>query len=35
VYTVVEAEQVIDVLAVRQHPSYDYGDLEQLMADVE
>lgn len=35
IYTVTEAEHVIDVLAVRKRPPYDYGDLEQLLSDIE
>ena len=35
VYVITEAEKVIDVLAVRKRPPYDYGDLEQLLADME
>lgn len=33
VYTITEAEQVVDVLAVRKRPPYDYGDLEALLAE--
>jgi mRNA interferase RelE/StbE len=31
VYAVTEAEQAVDVLAVRKRPPYDYGDLEALL----
>jgi mRNA interferase RelE/StbE len=31
VYAVSEAEQAVDVLAVRKRPPYDYGDLEKLL----
>jgi len=34
VYAVTEADNAIDVLAVRRRPPYDYGDLEALLADV-
>ena len=34
VYAVTEAEQVVDVLAVRKRPPYDYGDLERLLSGV-
>lgn len=33
-YAVTEAEKVIDVLAVRKRPPYDYGDLNQLLEGV-
>jgi len=33
VYAVTEADQVVDVLAVRKRPPYDYGDLESLLED--
>lgn len=33
VYAVTETEGVIDVLAVRMRPPYDYGDLESLLKD--
>jgi mRNA-degrading endonuclease RelE of RelBE toxin-antitoxin system len=33
VYAVTEAEQVVDVLAVRKRPPYDYGDLATLLED--
>ena len=34
VYAITETEKVIDVLAVRKRPPYDYGDLEQLLEDL-
>lgn len=34
VYALTEAENAIDVLAVRKRPPYDYGDLEALLAEV-
>jgi mRNA interferase RelE/StbE len=33
VYAVTEADEVVDVLAVRKRPPYDYGDLESLLKD--
>jgi mRNA interferase RelE/StbE len=33
VYAIDDAEPIVDVLAVRKRPPYDYGDLEQLLAD--
>ena len=33
-YTVSEAHKVVDVLAVRKRPPYDYGDLGNLLRDV-
>lgn len=33
VYAVTEADRVVDVLAVRKRPPYDYGDLESLLKD--
>ena len=35
VYLITEADHIIDVLAVRKRPPYDYGDLEKLMASAE
>jgi mRNA interferase RelE/StbE len=32
VYAVTEADEAIDVLAVRKRPPYDYGDLRSLLA---
>jgi mRNA interferase RelE/StbE len=34
VYAITESEGVIDVLAVRKRPPYDYGDLEELLAQM-
>ncbi|MBC8870192.1 MAG: type II toxin-antitoxin system RelE/ParE family toxin [Planctomycetes bacterium] len=34
VYAITETEHMIDVLAVRKRPPYDYGDLEGLLDDV-
>ena len=33
IYAVTEADAVVDVLAVRKRPPYDYGDLESLLKD--
>ena len=33
VYAISEMEQIIDVLAVRKRPPYDYGDLARLLID--
>jgi mRNA interferase RelE/StbE len=35
IYAVSEDERAIDVLAVRKRPPYDYGDLTDLVAEVE
>jgi mRNA interferase RelE/StbE len=35
VYAVTEMENAIDVLAVRKRPPYDYGDLSQLIDELE
>ena len=32
VYTIDEQERLVDVLAVRRRPPYDYGDLAELLA---
>jgi mRNA interferase RelE/StbE len=32
VYTVAEPAQVVDVLAIRRRPPYDYGNLDALVA---
>jgi mRNA interferase RelE/StbE len=32
-YLVSEPEHLVDVLAVRRRPPYDYGDLEQLLSE--
>jgi mRNA interferase RelE/StbE len=31
VYSIIESENVIDILAVRKRPPYDYGDLGKLL----
>jgi mRNA interferase RelE/StbE len=31
VFAITEAEAIVDVLAVRKRPPYDYGDLEALL----
>ncbi len=33
VYAITEAELLVDVLAVRKRPPYDYGDLADLLED--
>jgi mRNA interferase RelE/StbE len=33
VYGITEEDKVVDVLAVRKRPPYDYGDLEELIAE--
>ena len=33
-YGVVEDEGIVDVLAVRRRPPYDYGDIQQLIDDL-
>ena len=33
IYTITDDELVIDVIAVRKRPPYDYGDLAELLAD--
>ncbi len=35
VYSVVEQERLVDILAVRKRPPYDYGDLELLLKGIE
>lgn len=35
VYTITEAEKAVDVLAARKRPPYDYGDLQDLLKEVE
>lgn len=35
VYAVSEADRIVDVLAVRKRPPYDYGDLEDLLAGLQ
>ncbi|MBX2999984.1 MAG: type II toxin-antitoxin system RelE/ParE family toxin [Caldilineaceae bacterium] len=34
VYAIGEDEELIDILAVRKRPPYDYGDLEQLLQGI-
>ena len=34
VYAITEAESIVDVLAVRKRPPYDYGDLNALLAEM-
>ncbi len=34
IYAVTEADKIVDVLAVRKRPPYDYGDLEALLAEI-
>lgn len=34
VYAITEAEQVVDVLAVRRRPPYDYRDVEALLEEL-
>lgn len=35
VYAVTEIDRVVDVLAVHKRPPYDYGDLAQLLTDLD
>ncbi len=35
VYSITESEQVIDVLTVRKRPPYNYGDLENLLKELQ
>lgn len=35
VYAVTEADGIVDVLAVRKRPPYDYGDLAELLAGLD
>jgi len=35
IYTITEAEKIIDVLTVRKRPPYDYGDLATLLEDLD
>jgi mRNA interferase RelE/StbE len=35
IYAVTESENAVDVLAVRKRPPYDYGDLGQLLEEIE
>ncbi|KYC37839.1 plasmid stabilization system [Scytonema hofmannii PCC 7110] len=34
VYAITEENSIVDVLAVRKRPPYDYGDLETLLSDL-
>ena len=34
VYAISEQDKAVDVLAVRRRPPYDYGDLEDLIAEM-
>ena len=34
VYAISETERIVDVVAVRKRPPYDYGDLARLLADI-
>lgn len=34
-YAIDESERIVDVLAVRKRPPYDYGDLEKLLEELE
>jgi mRNA interferase RelE/StbE len=34
VYSITESEKVIDILAVRKRPPYDYGDLQKLLDEL-
>jgi len=34
IYAITEADNAIDVLAVRKRPPYDYGDLETLLREL-
>ena len=34
VYAITEADNAVDVLAVRKRPPYDYGDLTKLLEEV-
>lgn len=33
-YAIDESQGIVDVLAVRKRPPYDYGDLEELLEDL-
>lgn len=35
IYAATEADQIVDVLAVRRRPPYDYGDLQTWLADLQ
>jgi mRNA interferase RelE/StbE len=34
-YAITEADKTVDVLAVRKRPPYDYGDLEELIEEID
>lgn len=34
-YAIVEADKAVDVFAIRKRSPYDYGDLEELIEDIE
>jgi mRNA interferase RelE/StbE len=34
VYVIADSEHTVDVLAIRKRPPYDYGDLQDLLANV-
>jgi mRNA interferase RelE/StbE len=34
IYIINEAEKIVDVLAIRKRPPYDYGDLQQLLENL-
>lgn len=34
VYAITEEENAVDVLTVRKRPPYDYGDLDELIAEI-
>jgi len=33
-YAVSHEEEIIDILAVRKRPPYDYGDLNKMLEDI-
>ena len=35
IYAITEEDNVVDVLAVRKRPPYDYGDLEELITEIQ
>lgn len=35
VYAIAEQDRIVDVLAVRKRPPYDYGDLQELLTEVQ
>ena len=35
VYSIIDSEQIIDVLAIRRRPPYDYGDLTALLENLD